>query len=296
MDWDPSTLDGNPATPDRVFLGNDGGMYRSDEQRRQRLVGEGRPTSRGTRATTWRSRCRTRCARPRACRTTARVQVVDAAGAAVSRPIPALTTNWNSSGGGDGHWNVIDPDRRHLLLHVLAGRQRLAQLLGPPRHGDRRRRSRRTSRSRRSAATGRTATRRTRRSSIDPNVPPLAADGTQPPNARLHGRRDDRPLAQPRADDDADLPAVTPAPTNCSDDPNAPDPSLPGKVPCDERRHRALRQPLRRDHGGRARQVGDAGPVRAGRSTRARTPASVWKTSDAGATLDAACRACRSAG
>ena len=30
MDWDPSTLDGNPATPDRVFLGNDGGMYRSD--------------------------------------------------------------------------------------------------------------------------------------------------------------------------------------------------------------------------------------------------------------------------
>src|SRR3954471_17628696 len=30
MSWDPSTLDGNPATPSRVFLGNDGGMYRSE--------------------------------------------------------------------------------------------------------------------------------------------------------------------------------------------------------------------------------------------------------------------------
>ena len=30
MDWDRSTLDGNPATPRRVFLGNDGGMYRSE--------------------------------------------------------------------------------------------------------------------------------------------------------------------------------------------------------------------------------------------------------------------------
>src|SRR5262249_5266748 len=30
MSWDPSTLDGNPATPDRVFLGNDGGTYRSE--------------------------------------------------------------------------------------------------------------------------------------------------------------------------------------------------------------------------------------------------------------------------
>ena len=39
MDWDPSTLDGNPATPNRVFLGNDGGMYRSDDQRRQRHRG-----------------------------------------------------------------------------------------------------------------------------------------------------------------------------------------------------------------------------------------------------------------
>ena len=30
MDWDRSTLDGNPATPRRVFLGNDGGTYRSE--------------------------------------------------------------------------------------------------------------------------------------------------------------------------------------------------------------------------------------------------------------------------
>ena len=74
---------------------------------------------------------------------------------------------------------------------------------------------------------------------IDPNVPPKAADGTQPPNAvymvgAMVGRSLNRgPTMTPIS------PPVTPAPIPvngvCSDDPNAPDPSLPGKIPCAER-------------------------------------------------------------
>src|SRR3954453_15799616 len=70
---------------------------------------------------------------------------------------------------------------------------------------------------------------------IDPNVPPKAADGTQPPNAlymggAIIGRSLNRGPTMT-----AISPTPLPAPTNCTDDPTLPDPSLPGRVPCEER-------------------------------------------------------------
>src|SRR4051812_5741154 len=231
MDWDPSTLDGNPATPDRVFLGNDGGMYRSDN---------GGVNGSWVKATNqpWNQSYHLAISMQDPLRQTTGLQdngsVKSWTPAAPHPTDPVLgpTTNWNSSGGGDGHWNVVDPTDDTYYYTC-------SQASGGGTH---------SCSGRHDTATGTTSitvaqvgtTGQNRYTTdapivIDPNVPPKAADGTQPPNAlymggAMIGRSLNRgPTMTPIS------PPVTPAPTNCSDDPNAPDPSLPGKIPCSER-------------------------------------------------------------
>jgi photosystem II stability/assembly factor-like uncharacterized protein len=243
MDWDPSTLDGDPATPNRVFLGNDGGMYRSessgvnnswvkaanqpwnqsyhlaismqDKLRQTTGLQDNGSTKSWAPVPTCASGSTTLCTQPHP-----------------ADPLLGADNYWNSSGGGDGHWNVIDPTDDTYYYTC-------SQASGAGRH---------SCSGRHDTATGTTnitvaqvgATGQNRYTTdapivIDPNVPPKAADGTQPPNAiymggAMIGRSLNRgPAMTPIS------PPVTPAPTDCSDDPNAPDNSLPGKIPCSER-------------------------------------------------------------
>jgi hypothetical protein len=122
MDWDPSTLDANPATPDRVFLGNDGGMYRSEAGgvngswvKADLPAG---PDADDVGAAGQRQGAHVDADEP----------VAHRPGAAylgrVRRRRRALESD--------------RPDRQDLLLRVLAGvRRRSSQLHRAPRHGDR---------------------------------------------------------------------------------------------------------------------------------------------------------------
>ena len=99
---------GTRTAPGRVYLGNDGGMYRSDTN------GVGRNRARGRKATDqpWNQSYHLAVSQQDPQRLTTGLQDngsgahVD--GAAPSPTDPALT-QWNAYGGGDGHWNVIDP-------------------------------------------------------------------------------------------------------------------------------------------------------------------------------------------
>src|SRR4051794_8313556 len=247
MDWDPSSLDGNPATPDRVFLGNDGGIYRSDNSgvngswvkaanqpwnqsyhlaismqdplRQTTGLQDNGSSKSWAPAPTCATGSTTLCTQPHP-----------------TDPLLGPNTFWNSSGGGDGHWNIIDPtdDTYYYTCsqagsgsHSCSGRHDTVNAAGTP-----------ITQNTTVAQVGTSGQNRYTTDApivIDPNVPPKAADGTQPPNAlymggAMIGRSLNRgPTMTPIS------PPVTPAPTNCSDDPNAPDFSLPGKIPCAER-------------------------------------------------------------
>ncbi|RKQ93977.1 photosystem II stability/assembly factor-like uncharacterized protein [Solirubrobacter pauli] len=222
MDWDPASLDGDPATPNKVFLGNDGGVYRSDasgvngtwvkannqpwnqayhlsvsKQRPRRLV-QGLQDNGSVK--TW----------------TPQAQV----------PTDPELRDWTSAGGGDGHQNAIDPTDDNIYYTC-------SQSSGGGTHSC----GRRTD-----SATGTTtanvaqvgpagSNRYTTDAPIvtDPNVPPAGADGTQPPNAlyvagAIVGRSLNRGTS---------FSEISPRPlpqANYTD----PDPSLPGHVPASE--------------------------------------------------------------
>jgi photosystem II stability/assembly factor-like uncharacterized protein len=176
MDFDPSTLDGNPATPDRVFLGNDGGMYRSENS------GVNGSWVKATNQP-WNQSYHLAVSPQDPQRMTSGLQdngsVRTWTATAPSPTDPALTT-WNAYGGGDGHWNVIDPTDKTYYYEC-------SQASGAGRH----------------SCTGHHDTATASQSFtitnngfpagqhyttdapivIDPNQPAKAADGSQPPNA-----------------------------------------------------------------------------------------------------------------
>ena len=148
------------------------------------------------------------------------------------------------------------PDRRQRLLHVLAvlGR-RLAQLR--PAH---RQRDRDDDRQRRAGRRRRHQPLHDRRADRHRPERPAQERRRHPAAERaLHGRRDHRPLAQPRHVDDGDLPDAAAAGQLHRPGPVA------ARARAGERgRHRALHEPLRRGDGAGPGEVGHAGPLRAG--------------------------------
>jgi hypothetical protein len=98
MDWDPHQAN-------RVYLGNDGGMYRSDSN------GVNGSWIKATNQP-WNQSYHLSVSQQDAQRMTTGLQDNGSlrtwTAAAPSPTDPALTT-WNAYGGGDGHWNVIDP-------------------------------------------------------------------------------------------------------------------------------------------------------------------------------------------
>ena len=129
MAWDPNV-------PNRVYLGNDGGMYRSDANGDSGWVhGTNMP---------WLQEYHVAVSQTRPNRIAIGLQdngsnrswtnINDA----VADPVAA---NWTSYGGGDGHYVVIDCDRRHVLLLVQPERrlQRRPRRRARPRRRCRRR-------------------------------------------------------------------------------------------------------------------------------------------------------------
>jgi hypothetical protein len=107
MDWDPSTLDGNPATPPRVFLGNDAGTYRSDNDGLDDTWIEATNQP-------WNQSYSLAISMQDERRLTTGLQDNGSVKTwtAADRDNPNLI-NWTSHGGGDGHWNAIDPTDDH---------------------------------------------------------------------------------------------------------------------------------------------------------------------------------------
>ena len=99
MDWDPHQ-------PGRIYLGNDGGMYRSDTN------GVGAGTWIEASNQPWNESYHLAVSQQDSQRLATGLQdngsVRSWTAAAPSPTDPALK-NWNAYGGGDGHWNVIDP-------------------------------------------------------------------------------------------------------------------------------------------------------------------------------------------
>ena len=161
------------------------------------------------------------------------------------------------------------------MLAVL--RRRHAQLRAPHRQRDG---ARRRSPSRSSAAPRSPDNQRYTTDApivIDPNVPPKAEDGSQPPNAiYIGGNYIGRSLNKGTAFTRISPLDTTPADSDRSDRRAA------GTDPAERDRHRALHEPVRRGHDDRAREVRDpvpfaqtiyVGPIRAAcgrRRTRAR--------------------------
>ena len=105
MDWDPSTVDGNPATPERVFEGNDGGIYRSEN---------GGVNGSWFKATNqpWNQSYHLAVSQQDSQRLSTGLQDNGSNRtwtAAIPHPTDPTLAAWNSDGGGDGHVNVIDP-------------------------------------------------------------------------------------------------------------------------------------------------------------------------------------------
>src|SRR4051794_27321363 len=234
MDWDPSTLDGNPATPNRVFLGNDGGMYRSDN---------GGVNGSWVKATNqpWNQSYHLAISMQDPLRQTTGLQdngsVKSWTPAAPHPTDPVLKTTWNSSGGGDGHWNVIDPTDDSYYYTC-------SQASGAGTHSCSGRHDTATATQNITVAqVGANGTNRYTTDApivIDPNVPPQGSDGTQPPNALyMGGAIIGRSLNRgPTMTAISPTPLPAPPPTEqapCPDVAHPPDPSLPGWVPCAER-------------------------------------------------------------
>ena len=141
-------------------------------------------------------------------------------------PVDEELRDWSGAGGGDGHYNAIDPPNDRIYYTC-------SQSSGGGTHSC----GRRTD-----TATGTTTANVAQIPNspgnryttdapivIDPNVPPLAADGTQPPNAvyvggNYVGRSLNRGTSMTR------ISPLDTTPTNPSDQTDA----LPGPVPPDE--------------------------------------------------------------
>ena len=111
MAWDPNV-------PNRVYLGNDGGMYRSATNGDSGWVhGTNMP---------WLQEYHVAVSQQRPNRIAIGLQDNGSNRSwsnlndAVADPV---ATNWNSYGGGDGHYVVIDSSRRHVLLLVQPERR-----------------------------------------------------------------------------------------------------------------------------------------------------------------------------
>src|SRR4051794_1028612 len=105
MDWDMTTFDGNPATPMRVFEGNDGGVYRSESSgiNGSWVKAANQP---------WNQSYHLAVSQQDSQRLSTGLQDNGSNRtwtAAAPHPTDPNLTTWNSDGGGDGHWNVIDP-------------------------------------------------------------------------------------------------------------------------------------------------------------------------------------------
>ena len=120
MDWDPSTLDGNPATAPRVFLGNDAGTYTSanDGLNGSWVEADEQP---------WNQAYSLAISMQDERRMTMGLQDNGSV-----RTWPSQTNrvpetedlhDWPSHGGGDGHWNAIDPvdDRYYYACSQSSG-------------------------------------------------------------------------------------------------------------------------------------------------------------------------------
>jgi photosystem II stability/assembly factor-like uncharacterized protein len=225
MDWDPSTLDGNPATPDRVFLGNDGGMYRSEASGVNGSWDEAHNQP-------WNQSYHLAISMQDPLRQTTGLQDNGSQKSWLpTAPHPTdpdlgPTTVWNSSGGGDGHWNVIDPTDDSYYYTC-------SQASGAGRHSCSGRHDTATGTTSITVAqVGANGTNRYTTDApivIDPNVPPKNADGTQPPSALYMGGA----IIGRSLDRGPTMTAISPTPLP-QDNYTDPDPSLPGHVPADE--------------------------------------------------------------
>jgi photosystem II stability/assembly factor-like uncharacterized protein len=270
MDWDPSTLDGNPATPDRVFLGNDGGMYRSDAS------GVNGSWVKATNQP-WNQSYHLAISMQDPLRQTTGLQdngsVKSWLPTAPHPTDPDLKNVWNSSGGGDGHWNIVDPTDDTYYYTC-------SQASGAGTH---------SCSGKHDTATGTTnitvaqvGVRGTNRYTtdapivIDPNIPPKNADGTQPPAALYMGGA----IIGRSLDRGPTMTAISPTPLPQADYTD-PDPSLPGHVPAGE-----VDQGLYGNLYGAVTAVAPAKsptPVPYAQVIWAGTDTgNVWKTSDAG--------------
>ena len=119
MDFDRSTVDGNPATPVRVFLGNDGGMWKSDA--------DGAPnTWDKAQNQPWNQSYHLAVSPFDWKRQIVGLQDNGSNKSWVpTEPSPAdpELRNWSGAGGGDGHYNAINPldDREYYTCSQSSG-------------------------------------------------------------------------------------------------------------------------------------------------------------------------------
>jgi photosystem II stability/assembly factor-like uncharacterized protein len=221
MDWDPSSLDGDPATPDRVFLGNDGGMYLSEQSGDSGTWDDPRNQP-------WNQSYHLAVSMQDPQRMTTGLQDNGSQKTWDTdnpHPTDPELREWNRSGGGDGHWNVIDPtddSYYYTCSQAGSGRQSCSGYHDTATGTDR------------LPVTNSGIPDGQRYTTdaplvIDPNVPPKAADGSQPPNALyIGGNSVLRSLNRGAAFD-----TISPIDTT-PDDPSDPTDALPGPVPPDE--------------------------------------------------------------
>ena len=221
MDFDMSTYDGDPATPMRVFEGNDGGMYRSETSG----IGTGQGIWIPATNQPWNQAYHLSVSQQRPNRLLQGLQDNGSKKTwSATDPVPTdpELRNWNDAGGGDGHQNAIDPTDDTIFYTC-------SQSSGAGSHSC----SRWTETSIRGTRLAQFGTnnRYTTDAPIvtDPNVPPKEADGTQPPNALyIGGAIIGRSLNRGTSFDPI---SPTPLPQSNYTDP---DPSLPGHVPANE--------------------------------------------------------------
>ncbi|HEX6022649.1 MAG TPA: hypothetical protein VFZ00_11685 [Solirubrobacter sp.] len=120
MDWDPHTIDGDPATPPRVYLGNDAGTYKSENDG---LNGSWVKAAEQP----WNQAYSLAISMQDERRLTMGLQDNGSVRTWPSQTdrIPATDDLhvWPSHGGGDGHWNAIDPtdDRYYYACSQSSG-------------------------------------------------------------------------------------------------------------------------------------------------------------------------------
>jgi photosystem II stability/assembly factor-like uncharacterized protein len=270
MDWDPSTLDGNPATPSRVFLGNDGGMYRSDQ---------GGVTATWVKATNqpWNQSYHLAISKQDSSRLITGLQDNGSNRSwtpANPSPSDPQLRDWNSTGGGDGHWVNIDPTDQTYYYAC-------SQSSGGGTHSCGGRHDTATTTQNTTVAQSPVAGQRYTTDApivYDPNVPPKAADGTQPPNAIYVGGN----YVLRSLNRGVNMTVISPT-DSTPNNPSDPTDALPGPVPPEE-----IDVGLYGNLYGAVTAVAPAKsptPVPYANVIYAGTDTGlVWKTSDAGAT------------